>query len=900
MVEPAAAPAATGAVLAQPGAFETCTDFSRINAVRHKGNRQNTFNTPRPLVDTMKSMGRTKSEQVRSDPRYPTKELMEVFEMGVARNLAVLRSEIREELRVSGEEMCREVTERISDIRHITLLEEMHKKADHIITGPVKVDFRDVFAEVSKSEVIVRDIVQGLEGQMSQNTDKVLLELRKVQAAQKEHSGKQERAREQTEEFRSHMQARFAENAQVAEERQSALLEQHRAASEEVQRLQQDTTTQHAKVNEANTRHSQEKKEFSRALKQAQSDVSRMASLQETMHTTAEETAEHARQMRQESLANRTSLEHHVSTQLEEQVAKIDVVSVLRHTKQTHQTLEVEFSQVYCELSRIQQALHVDFVNIMDLKARQSRSGHKKDSSRTDYSERGSMLLGDSDDHQIGRSRTIKRLRNFATQTHPRDCVDMGCQTEVQIKKDPKKDAKKKRETRRQTTLPVIMNQPKAPNRMFADHEAMKEKARQAIIRPPYNVFNFYDRRKWASTIAMSPIFEYFTMGMIMLNAIWLGFDADYNPAPVLVEAEPLFQIVEHIFCTFFSLELAVRFLAFKRKRNILQDFWFAFDTCLVFFMVTETWLMTLVLLTYGQGGAFFTDASMLRLLRIVKMMRVSRMARLLRGFPEVLVLLKGMKAAFRSVCIFFLLWAILIYIFALVFVTLSSGNFEEFRTVPTAMNTLLLDAILPQHGPVVKLVANRNYFYWLIMMTFIAIASVTLMNMLVGVLVEVVNLISTTEREGVEVMTLAQDLRQATSHLNISWSNMDPVAFREIVTDVNVATAVNSYGADPGALVDAAEAQFEELDRNDKSFGFEDFVELVLKMRGKNAAKVRDIKEQVNILKRCMHESTSEVVEEVSEGFMQLRVELRSVHEATMQRFNEDSECDGSDGDAD
>merc|ERR1719277_650329 len=161
-------------------------------------------------------------------------------------------------------------------------------------------------------------------------------------------------------------------------------------------------------------------------------------------------------------------------------------------------------------------------------------------------------------------------------------------------------------------------------------------------------------------------------------------------------------------------------------------------------------------------------------------------------------------------------------------------------------------------------------------------------MNMLIGVLVEVVGLISTTEREGVEVMALAQDLRAAVEHLNVTWTNMTREGFQDIVTDPQVAMAVNGHGADPGALIDAADAHFEELENNGKLFGFEDFVELVLKMRGKNAAKVRDIKEQVNAIKRAMTEGNKEIMTEVSEGFTMIRVELRSVHEATMQRLEE------------
>jgi len=300
-------------------------------------------------------------------------------------------------------------------------------------------------------------------------------------------------------------------------------------------------------------------------------------------------------------------------------------------------------------------------------------------------------------------------------------------------------------------------------------------------------------------------------------------------------------------------------------------------------------------MLSGSSSTSFLGDAAVLRVLRVVKMMRVSRMARLMRGFPEILVLLKGVKAAFRSVVVFFSLWLIIIYMFALIFRTFPSGELEDFKSVPGAMNTLLLNGILPAHEPIVSRVAAENPFFWIVMMCFIAIASVTLMNMLIGVLVEVVSLISSTEREAIEVMALAQDLREATQHLNLDWSSVGRRTFADLVVDPHVALMVNSYGVDPGALLEAADSVFEELDKRQKPFGFEDLVELVLKMRGKNVAKVRDIKEQVNVIKRLIGENTTNVVNEVTDGFTQLRVDLRNVHEATMNTLAQ-QETDGSD----
>merc|ERR1719162_2644543 len=97
-------------------------------------------------------------------------------------------------------------------------------------------------------------------------------------------------------------------------------------------------------------------------------------------------------------------------------------------------------------------------------------------------------------------------------------------------------------------------------------------------------------------------------------------------------------------------------------------------------------------------------------------MIRITRMARILRSVPELVVLLKGIGAASRSVCVFFLLWLIIIYIFAVVFRQITQGSdLEEayFSSVPAGMNTLLLEAILPDNAALINMAGANNMLFW-------------------------------------------------------------------------------------------------------------------------------------------------------------------------------------------
>merc|ERR1719343_1020545 len=98
----------------------------------------------------------------------------------------------------------------------------------------------------------------------------------------------------------------------------------------------------------------------------------------------------------------------------------------------------------------------------------------------------------------------------------------------------------------------------------------------------------------------------------------------------------------------------------------------------------------------------------------------------------------------------------------------ISEGHVESvyFSSVPAAMNSLLLGGILPAHRTFVEGVSKEFWLFWPISISFICLASVMLMNMLVGVLVEVVRAIASTEKDGILVLSLATDLRSTMSGL--------------------------------------------------------------------------------------------------------------------------------------
>merc|ERR1719414_1305886 len=111
--------------------------------------------------------------------------------------------------------------------------------------------------------------------------------------------------------------------------------------------------------------------------------------------------------------------------------------------------------------------------------------------------------------------------------------------------------------------------------------------------------------------------------------------------------------------------------------------------------MVLETWVMTTIMLFSGNSDSGnLGNASILRMARLMRLSRMARMARLFRAMPEILILVKGMVSATRSVFFTLCLLAILLYVFAIAFVQVLRGTpagDKYFRKVGVAMHTLLL-----------------------------------------------------------------------------------------------------------------------------------------------------------------------------------------------------------------
>merc|ERR1719396_323366 len=80
---------------------------------------------------------------------------------------------------------------------------------------------------------------------------------------------------------------------------------------------------------------------------------------------------------------------------------------------------------------------------------------------------------------------------------------------------------------------------------------------------------------------------------------------------------------------------------------------------------------------------------------RTLRLLRVLRLGRVLRGLPELLVIVRGMSVAFRGIAVMVTLLTITIYLAAIVFRVLLDGTelgSNRFDSIPSSMGTLLIE----------------------------------------------------------------------------------------------------------------------------------------------------------------------------------------------------------------
>jgi len=371
---------------------------------------------------------------------------------------------------------------------------------------------------------------------------------------------------------------------------------------------------------------------------------------------------------------------------------------------------------------------------------------------------------------------------------------------------------------------------------LFPDTQTLKEK----LITPSYDVEDLYKESGWWQALARSQTFKAATFITICLNAIWIGVATDCNKADVLSDAPLWVQAGENIFCLCFTFELGIRFLSFRHQGDAFKDRWFCFDAVLVAMMVYETWVEVVLLALVGTGAGASSGAvgnatvlRILRLSRLTRLMRIARIARLLRQVPELAILSKALLISMRSVTATLALLIVGIYVFAIFFTQMLSGTEAgkgQFETVPMGMHTLLVDGILADQADIINGMLGTGLLYYAAILLYMLIVALTIADMLVGVICEIIERVADAEKEEMVRESLNEKLQEIIFELDTDGSNtISKHEFAHMLGNESITYLLKDIGVDVLAMLGVVDLIFAD---GQEQMSTDDFVEVLLGFR--------------------------------------------------------------------
>eukprot|EP00929_Paragymnodinium_shiwhaense_P003056 TRINITY_DN10345_c0_g1_i1.p1 TRINITY_DN10345_c0_g1~~TRINITY_DN10345_c0_g1_i1.p1 ORF type:complete len:634 (+),score=116.42 TRINITY_DN10345_c0_g1_i1:66-1967(+) len=389
-------------------------------------------------------------------------------------------------------------------------------------------------------------------------------------------------------------------------------------------------------------------------------------------------------------------------------------------------------------------------------------------------------------------------------------------------------------------------------SRFSTDTQLRKQRIREvwetdAAEEVPADCYHEYG---YAQHIVRSAWFENSTMTVVLLNALWIAIDLDLNPG----DGHPFFTAVSQAFCTCFTSELAVRFAARRAKHSVFCDRWFLFDFCLVALMVVEVWIVPLVFaIVGGSSDSALGSASVLRLLRLL---RVTRMAKAMRAMPELMIMIKGILTGLRSVAASLILLGSFTYLFAILFRQLAADTTagEHFATVPESAYALFVQSCLPDNGDFMNMLFFEHWYLGCLFVFFMGIASMTIMNMLIGVMCEVMRVVSDDKQNQLLREKMIHVLRRKLQEDGNDVDHIEHHLMKEdllnVLDDHDVVQALQKLHVDVLALVEDADVLFDGTDN--QGLSFQEFTEVIVMFHDSQGATYRamsGIRKRLNIV---------------------------------------------------
>ncbi len=212
-------------------------------------------------------------------------------------------------------------------------------------------------------------------------------------------------------------------------------------------------------------------------------------------------------------------------------------------------------------------------------------------------------------------------------------------------------------------------------------------------------------------------------LGLIMLNAVVLGLETSDT---LMARYGAWLQVVDQALLAFFVLEIGLRLIAWRSA--FFRDPWSVFD-----FLVVAIALVPAV----GPFG-------------VLRALRVLRVLRVLTIVPSMRRVVGGLLAALPGLASIAMVLLLVYYVFGVIATQLFGDRFPDwFGTLGRSLYTLFQVMTLESWSMgIVRPLMEVFPYAWMFFIPFILVATFTMLNLFIGVIVSAMQSFTTSETE--------------------------------------------------------------------------------------------------------------------------------------------------------
>ena len=213
-----------------------------------------------------------------------------------------------------------------------------------------------------------------------------------------------------------------------------------------------------------------------------------------------------------------------------------------------------------------------------------------------------------------------------------------------------------------------------------------------------------------------SRLFQNLVISIIIFNAFTIGF----NTYDLSEFSKNIINILDYSITIFFVIEIFIRFIGEPKKINFFKSGWNLFDTVIVL----------ISLIPIPNNSSFL----------LLRLLRVFRVLRIISVIPELKLIIEALLGSIKRVFYVGLLLFIILYIYATIGSILFSNDIpQRWSDVGVSMITLFQVLTLSSWEQVMLPLQEIYWWAWIYFFSFIIICGITMLNLLIAILVDVV-----------------------------------------------------------------------------------------------------------------------------------------------------------------